>query len=131
METYAIEYKKIVHYDRKGYRIWKKSTLFFDKYLKHPPSKVGCRYEIFTPRDITLNRLFHKKIPLMFGIRLESGIALVNLRESIKSKLDYFNNSMVISESVDNVFMEIFNNSKEDVVVKKGESLCFVNFINP
>ena len=72
----------------------------------------------------------------MFGIRLESGIALVNLRESIKSKLDYFNHSMLISVSVmisvsvDNVKMEIFNNTNSDVIVKKGESLRFVNFIN-
>ena len=124
METHVYEYKKIFHYDRKGYRIWNKSTLFFDKNLKYPPSKVGSRYEIL------LNRQFHKKITLMFGIKLESGLALVNLRESIKSKLDYFNHSMVISESVDHVKMEIFNNTNSDVIVKKGESLCFVNFIN-
>ena len=120
----------MVHYDRKGHRTLNKSTLFFDKNLKHPPSKVGCRYEIFAQKEITLNRQFHKKIPLMFGIKLESGIALVNLRESIKSKLDYFNHSMVISESVDNDFMEIFNNTNSDVIVKKGEILCFLNFIN-
>ena len=66
----------------------------------------------------------------MFGIRLESGIALVNLRESITSKLDYFNHSMVISESVGHVKMETFNNTNSDVIVKKGECLCFVNFIN-
>ena len=65
----------------------------------------------------------------MFGIRHENGIALVNLRESIKSKLDYFNHSMMISESVDNVKMEIFNNTNSDVIVKNGESLCFVNVI--
>ena len=130
METHVYEYKKIFHCDRKGYRIWNKSTLFFDKNLKHPSSKVGCRYEIFAQKDITLNRQFHKKITLMFGIKLESGIALVNLRESIKSKLDYFNHSMVISESGDHVKMEIFNNTNSDMIVKKGESLCFVNFIN-
>ena len=130
MESHVYEYKKMVHYDRKGHRTWNKSTLFFDKYLKHPPSKVGCRYEIFAQKDQTLNQQFHKKIPLMFGIRLESGIALVNLRESIKSKLGYFNHSMVISESVDNFKMEIFNNTNSDVIVKKGESLCLVNFIN-
>ena len=66
----------------------------------------------------------------MFGIRHENGIALVNLRESIKSKLDYFNHSMMISESVDNVKMEIFNNTNSDVIVKNGESLCSVNVIN-
>ena len=74
-------------------------------------------------KDQTLNRLFHKKIPLMFGIRLESRIALVSLRESIKSKLDYYNHSMVISESFDNVKMEIFNKTNSDVIVKKGENL--------
>ena len=65
----------------------------------------------------------------MFGIEIESGIALVNLRERIKSKLGYFGHSMIISESVDNVTMEIFNNSNSDVIVRRGESLCFVNFI--
>ena len=121
----------MVHYDRKGYRIWNKSTLFFDKYLKHPPSKVGCRYEIFAQRDITLNCLSHGRIIFMFGISLESGIVLLNLRESIKSKLDYFNHCMASSEAMDNVIMEIHNNSKKNVVLIKGESLCFVNFINP
>ena len=131
MEDHVYEYKKIVHHDRKGYKTWNKSTLFFDKNLKHPPSKVGSRYEIIAQKDNTLNRQFYnKKVPLMFGIKLESGIALVNLRESIKSKLNYFNHSMVISESVDHVKMEIFNNNNSDVIVKKGESLCFVNFIN-
>ena len=119
MEAYVYEYKKMVDYDRKGQSTWNKSTLFFDNYLKHPPLKVG-----------SLNRQLHKKEPLMFGIKLESGIALVNLRESIKSKLDYFNHSMMISESVDHVKMEIFNNTKSDVIVRKGESLYFVNFIN-
>ena len=123
MKTHVYEHKKMVHYDRKGYRLRNKSTLFFDKNLKHPPSKVGCRYEIFAQKDITLNRQFHKKIPLMFGIRHENGIALVNLRESIKSKLDYFNHSMMISESADNVKMEIFNNTNSDVIVKNVYAL--------
>ena len=118
METHVYEYKKIFQYDRKGYKIWNKSTLFFDKNLKHPPSKVGSRYEIFAQKDITLNRQFYKKITLWFGIKLECGLALVNLRESIKSKLDYFNHSMVISESVDHFKMEIFNNTNSDVIVK-------------
>ena len=130
MEAHVYEYKKIVHYDRKGYKTWNKSTLFFDKNLKHPLSKVGSRYEIFAQKDITLNRHFYnKKVPLMFGIKIESGIALVNLRERIKSKLEYFNHSMVISESVDHVKMENFKNTNSDVIFKRGESLCFVNFI--
>ena len=130
MEAHVYEYKKIVHYDRKGYKTWNKSTLFFDKNLKYPPLKVGSRYEIFAQKDITLNRNFHnKKVPLMFGIKIESGIALVNLRERIKSKLGYFNHSMVISELVDHVNMEIFNNTNSDVIVRRGESLCFVNFV--
>ena len=126
---YENEKKKMVHYDRKGYKTWDKSTLCFDKYLKYPPLKVNGRYEIFAPKDITIHRLKHQKIPFMFGIKLESGIALVNLRERIKSKLEYFGHSMMISESVDNVAMEIFNNTNSDVIVKRGESLCFVNFI--
>ena len=55
MEAHVYEYKKIVHYDRKGYKTWNKSTLFFDKNLKHPPLKVNGRYEIFAQKDITLN----------------------------------------------------------------------------
>ena len=130
MEAHVYEYKKIVHYDRKGYKTWNKSTLFFDKNLKYPPLKVNGRYEIFAQKDITLNRQFHnKKVPLMFGIKIESGIALVNLRERIKSKLEYLDHNMIISESVDHVTMEIFNNSNSDVIVKRGESLCFVNFV--
>ena len=130
MEAHVYEYKKIVHYDRKGYKTWNKSTLFFDKNLKYPPLKVGSRYEIFAQKDITLNRNFHnKKVPLMFGIKIESGIALVNLRERIKSKLEYLDHNMMISESVDHVTMEIFNNSNSDVIVRRGESLCFVNFV--
>ena len=120
----------MIHYDRKGHRTWNKSTLFFDKNLKHPPSKVGCRYEIFAQKEITLKRLGHGRIIFMIGIRLESGIALFNLRESIKSKLNYFNHCMAISESVDNVIMEVHNYSMEDAILKKGESICFVNFIN-
>ena len=124
MEAHVYEYKKIVHYDRKGYKTWNKSTLFFDKNLKYPPLKVNGRYEIFAQKDITLNRQFHnKKVPLMFGIKIESGIALVNLRERIKSKLEYLDHNMIISESVDHVTMEIFNNSNSDVIVKRGESL--------
>ena len=53
MEAHVYEYKKIFHYDRKGYNTWNKSTLCFDKNLKHPPSKVGSRYEIFAQKDIT------------------------------------------------------------------------------
>ena len=130
MEAHVYEYKKIVHYDRKGYKTWNKSTLFFDKNLKYPSLKVGSRYEIFAQKDITLNRNFHsKKVPLMFGIKIESGIALVNLRERIKSKLEYLDHNMMISESVDHVTMEIFNNSNSDVIFRRGESLCFVNFV--
>ena len=126
---YENEKKKMVHYDRKGYKSWNKSTICFDKYLKYPPLKVNGRYEVFAPKDITIHRLQHQKIPFMFGIKIESGIALVNLRERIKSKLDYFSHSMMVSESVDNITMEIFNNTNSDVIVKRGESLCFVNFI--
>ena len=126
---YENEKKKMVHYDRKGYKSWNKSTICFDKYLKYPPLKVNGRYEIFAPKEITIHRLKHQKIPFMFEIKLVSGIALVNLRERIKSKLEYFSHTLMISESVDNVTMEIFNNTNSDVIVKRGESLCFVNFI--
>ena len=126
---YDNEKKKMLHYERKGYKSWNKSTICFDKYSRHHPLKVNGRYELFAPKDITIHRLEHQKIPLMFGIEIESGIALVNLRERIKSKLGYFGHSMIISESVDNVTMEIFNNSNSDVIVRRGESLCFVNFI--
>ena len=97
--------------------------------LAHPPVKSNGGYEIFAQNDIKLHRLAHQKITLMFGVHVESGIALVNLRESIKSKLDYYLHDLAVSESTDNIIMEIHNNSKNDVVVKKGESLCFVNFI--
>ena len=40
METHVYEYKKMVHYDRKGHRLWNKSSLFFDKYLKYPPADM-------------------------------------------------------------------------------------------
>ena len=115
---YDNEKKKMVHYEQKGYKSWNKSTICFDKYLKYPPLKVNGRYEIFAHKDITIHRLQHQKIPFMFGIKIESGIAL-----------DYFSHTLMISESVDNVIMEIFNNTNSDVIVKRGESLCFVNFI--
>ena len=98
-------------------------------HLAHPPVKSNRGYEIFAQNDIKLNRLAHQKITLMFGVHVESEIALVNLRESIKSKLDYYVHDLTVSESTDDIIMEIHNNSKNDVVVKKGESLCFVNFI--
>ena len=103
----------------------------FLKYSKHPSSKVGCRYEAFSQIDMKLKRLSHGRIIFKIGISLECGIALLNLRENIKPKLNYFNHCMAISESVDNVIMEIHNNSMEDLILKKGESLCFINFINP
>ena len=62
---YDNEKKKMLHYERKGYKSWNKSTICFDKYLKYPPLKVNGRYEIFAPKVITIHRLKHQKIPFM------------------------------------------------------------------
>ena len=97
--------------------------------LDYHPIKTNGRYEIFAQNDIKIYRLANQKITLLFGIHIESGIALVTLRESIKSKLDYYDHDMIISESTPSIIMEIHNNSKNDVIVKKGESLCFVNLL--
>ena len=97
--------------------------------LEYPPVKFNGGYEIFAQKNIKLDRLKHQRIILMFGIHIESGIALVNLRESIKSKLDYYFHDLAVSESTDNIIMEIHNNTSNDIFIKKGESLCFVKFI--
>ena len=52
---YDNEKKKMLHYERKGYKSWNKSTICFDKYLRHPPLKVNVRYELFAPKDITIH----------------------------------------------------------------------------
>ena len=75
--------------------------------------KLNGGYEIFAQNDIKLYRLANQKITLHFGIHVESGVALVNLRESIKSKLDYYDHDLAVSESTDNIIMEIHNNSKK------------------
>ena len=98
-------------------------------HLAHPPVKFNGGYEIFAQKDIKLKRLEHQKITLMIGVHVEGGIALLKLSESIKSKLDYYIHDLAVSESTDNIIMEIHNNSINDIAVKKGESLCFVKFI--
>ena len=75
-----------------------KIYLKFDR-LDYHQIKTNGRYEIFVQKDIKINRLANQKITLLFGIHIESGIALVTLRESIKSKLDYYDHDMIISES--------------------------------
>ena len=105
-----------------------KIYLKFDR-LDYHPIKTNGRYEIFAQKDIKINCLANQKITLLFGIHIESGIALVTLRESIKSKLDYYDHDMIISESTPISTMEIHNNSINDVIVKRGESLCFVNLL--
>ena len=112
--------------DSSSYR--EKIYLKFER-LDYHPIKTNGRYEIFAQKDIKINRLANQKITLLFGIHIESGIALVTLRESLKSKLDYYDHDMIISESTPTITMEIHNNSKNDVIVKKGESLWFVNLL--
>ena len=112
--------------DGSSYR--EKIYLKFDR-LDYHPIKTNGRYEIFAQKDIKINCLANQKITLLFGIHIESGIALVTLRESLKSKLDYYDHDMIKSESTPTITMEIHNNSKNDVIVKKGESLCFVNLL--
>ena len=112
--------------DGSSYR--EKIYLKFER-LDYHPIKTNRRYEIFAQKDIKIYRLANQKITLLFGIHIESGIALVTLRESLKSKLDYYDHDMIISESTPTITMEIHNNSKNDVIVKKGESLCFVNLL--
>ena len=121
-------YQASVKHSKDGSYYNEKIYLKFDRLDYHPIKTIG-RYEIFAQKDNKINRLANQKITLLFGIHIESGIALVTLRESLKSKLDYYNHDMIISESTPTITMEIHNNSKNDVIVKKGESLCFVNLL--
>ena len=100
--------------------------------LAYPPVKFNGGFVIFAQNDIKLYCLANQKITLLFGIHVESGVALVNLRESIKPKLDYYDHDLAISETTDKIIMEIHNNGKNDVVVKKGGEfmLCKIYNVN-
>jgi hypothetical protein len=98
------------------------------KQVKHPPVRRGQKWEIFAQDSITIQPRGTFTAVLGLGVRMDSnGICLISLKQDLKQKRLSLQDGTV-SEGVEDIIVNIQNNSDLAVTITEGHSFCFVNY---
>ena len=105
------------------------SVHWISKELTHRSIRLlgGLRWEMFSQNDITLPPKGTITLELGFGVRMSRGVCLISLRQYIKEKRCSLQDG-IVSEDVEDMVIIIQNHSDSEVIINKGESLCYVNY---
>jgi hypothetical protein len=97
------------------------------KEVKHPPVRHGQKWEIFAQDSITIQPRGTFTAVLGLGVRMDSGICLISLKQDLKQKRLSLQDGTV-SEDVEDIIVNIQNNSDFAVTITEGHSICFANY---
>ena len=88
---------------------------------KYPPAQQDSKWEVFAQETITIDpgKIFTANLGL--GIEKNYSSCFVSLRQTLKQKKCCLLDS-VISEDVDDIIVNIQNNSSSAVVINEGDS---------
>ena len=106
--------------DKSSYRL-----TWILKENKYPPTQKDSKWEVFAQETIIIDpgKIFTANLGL--GIEMNYTSCFVSLRQVLKQKRCCLLDG-VISEDVDDIIVNIQNNSSSAVVINEGDSLCYV-----
>jgi hypothetical protein len=98
--------------------------------VKYPAKRDHTlEWKIFAQEDIIVESHNAASIELRFGDELQIGVIIVSLTQQLKRlKLSIQNESVV--ETADDIVISIQNNSNNDIMIRAGDALCFLTYIN-
>jgi hypothetical protein len=98
--------------------------------VKYQPERHDTKWEIFAQQSITIQPKTVYTAVLGFGISfLADGLCLVSLKQELKLKRLSLQDGIIL-ENVDDIIVNIQNNSDHDITINEGQSLCFINYYN-
>lgn len=112
-----------------NYEDGKRFDLRVPQTIKHIPYKQqgGRRWEIFAQEETTIRPGETKTLNLGLGVETISGTCLVSLRQNLKEAGCTVRDGTVTG-NVEDIAIDIRNNSDSPVTILEGDSLCFIHY---
>jgi hypothetical protein len=98
--------------------------------VKYPAKRERTlKWKIFAQKDIIVQSHNATSIELRFTVEMQIGVIIVSLAQQFKRvKLSSQNESVV--QSTDDIVITVQNNSNNDIMIRAGDALCFLTYIN-
>jgi len=112
-----------------NYTVNKRCDLRVPKTITHIPytEQRGLRWEIFAQEETTILPAETKTLNLGLGIEMTTGTCLVSLRQHLKEAGCTVRDGTVTG-NVENIAIDIRNNSDSPVTILEGDPLCFIHY---
>ena len=98
------------------------------KNLNHSPKLQGSIWKIYAENDIKLKGKENHRIALGLGYEMSKGIVCVSLVSNLKHGLTLFN-GLFLDYKTDNLVVCLYNFSKEQTTIKKGELFAYIKYL--
>jgi hypothetical protein len=98
------------------------------KGLTYPAVQTNDCWKIFTQKSLLIQPKSAVTLRLGLGVRIEQGVCLVSLAQSLKEKLCSLQDGF-ITVSVDDMIVTIQNYSDSVVLLQAGVELCHVTHV--
>ena len=98
------------------------------KNLNRPPRLQGSIWQIYAENDIKLKTKENHRIALGLGYEMSKGVVCVSIVSNLKHCLTLFD-GLFIDQKTDNLVICLFNFSKEQTTIKKGEIFAYIKYL--
>ena len=99
------------------------------KNLNYPPRLQGVIWRIYAENDIKIKSKEYHRIALGLGYRMSKGIICASIVSNLKHCLTLFN-GLCLDQEIENVVICLFNFTKEQTTIKKGELFAYIKYLN-
>lgn len=123
-------HKFITKYKASNIRTQPISIFWIPKKVTHKPARLngGMKWEIFAQGIITIQARPTTTLILEFGFLMTRGISFDSLGEELKRKRLSLQDGTIAEDVVEDIIISIRNNSEAVVVIKDGDSLCYIKY---
>ena len=98
------------------------------KNLNHPPRLKGTIWQIYAENDIKLKSKEYHRIALGLGYEMSKGVICASIVSNLKHCLTLFN-GLCLDQKTENIVICLFNFSKEQTTIKKGEVFAYIKYL--
>ena len=98
------------------------------KNLNHPPRLQGVTWQIYAENDIKLKSKEYHRIALGLGYEMSKGVICASIVSNLKHCLTLFN-GLCLDQKTENIIICLFNFSKEQTTIKKGEMFVYIKYL--
>ena len=99
------------------------------KNLNHPPRLQGTIWQIYAENDIKIKPKEYHRIALGLGYEMSKGFVCASIVSDLKHCLTLFN-GLCLDQKTENIIICLFNFSKEQTTIKKGNLFAYIKYLN-